>query len=212
MSWAWRSPSKGAKGKAPSTAADVLEALAPQHEIVAKVLDYRQLAKLKGTYVDALPGLIHPDTGRLHTTFNQTGAATGRLSSSNPNLQNIPIRTELGRRDPRRVRAARGLETGGGRLFANRVAPARALLSRPRAAGGLPQRRGHPHPHGGRGFWRAAADGHAGTAPQRQDRQLRHRLRTDALRTGGPAWDRPVRSRAVHKRLFRALLGGQEVD
>ncbi|MEK7751193.1 MAG: DNA polymerase, partial [Acidobacteriota bacterium] len=61
------SPSKGAKGKAPSTAADVLEALAPRHEIVAKVLDYRQLAKLKGTYVDALPGLIHPDTGRLHT-------------------------------------------------------------------------------------------------------------------------------------------------
>ena len=96
------SPSKGAKGKAPSTAADVLEALAPRHEIVSKVLDYRQLAKLKGTYVDALPGLIHPATGRLHTTFNQTGAATGRLSSSNPNLQNIPIRTELGRR----IRAA----------------------------------------------------------------------------------------------------------
>jgi len=96
------SPSKGTKGKAPSTAADVLEALAPRHEIVSKVLDYRQLAKLKGTYVDALPGLIHPATGRLHTTFNQTGAATGRLSSSNPNLQNIPIRTELGRR----IRAA----------------------------------------------------------------------------------------------------------
>jgi DNA polymerase-1 len=86
-----------AKGKAPSTAADVLEALAPHHEIVSKVLDYRQLAKLKGTYADALPALIDPATGRLHTTFNQTGAATGRLSSSNPNLQNIPIRTELGR-------------------------------------------------------------------------------------------------------------------
>jgi DNA polymerase-1 len=86
-----------AKGKAPSTAADVLEALAPRHEIVSRVLDYRQLAKLKGTYVDALPALIDPATGRLHTTFNQTGAATGRLSSSNPNLQNIPIRTELGR-------------------------------------------------------------------------------------------------------------------
>ena len=62
-----------------------------------KVLEYRQLTKLKGTYVDALPALIDPATGRLHTSFNQAGAATGRLSSSNPNLQNIPIRTELGR-------------------------------------------------------------------------------------------------------------------
>ena len=67
------------------------------HEIVRKVLEYRQLTKLKGTYVDALPALIDPATGRLHTSFNQTGAATGRLSSSNPNLQNIPISTELGR-------------------------------------------------------------------------------------------------------------------
>ena len=85
------------KSKKTSTAADVLEALAPEHPIAAKVLEYRQLAKLKGTYVDALPALIDPATGRLHTSFNPAGAATGRLSSSNPNLQNIPIRTELGR-------------------------------------------------------------------------------------------------------------------
>lgn len=83
------------KGKSVSTAADVLESL--EHPIAAKILEYRQLAKLKGTYVDALPLLIDPATERLHTTFNQAGAATGRLSSSNPNLQNIPIRTELGR-------------------------------------------------------------------------------------------------------------------
>jgi DNA polymerase-1 len=90
-------PVKYGKGKTRSTAADVLEALAAENEIVRLVLEYRQLTKLKGTYVDALPALIDPRTGRLHTSFNQTGAATGRLSSSNPNLQNIPIRTELGR-------------------------------------------------------------------------------------------------------------------
>lgn len=90
-------PVKYGRGKTISTAADVLEELAADHEIVRKVLEYRQLTKLKGTYVDALPEMIDPRTGRLHTSFNQTGAATGRLSSSNPNLQNIPIRTEMGR-------------------------------------------------------------------------------------------------------------------
>jgi DNA polymerase I len=90
-------PVKYGKGKVISTAADVLESLAPNYPVAQLVLDYRQLAKLKGTYVDALPLLIRPSTGRLHTTFNQAGAATGRLSSSNPNLQNIPIRTEIGR-------------------------------------------------------------------------------------------------------------------
>jgi DNA polymerase-1 len=90
-------PVKYGKGKTISTAADVLEGLAAEHEIARKVLEYRQLAKLKGTYIDALPALIDQKTGRLHTSFNQAGAATGRLSSSNPNLQNIPIRTELGR-------------------------------------------------------------------------------------------------------------------
>lgn len=91
------SPTKYGRGKSMSTAADILEALAAEHEIARLVLDYRQIAKLKGTYVDALPALIRPSTGRVHTTYNQAGAATGRLSSSNPNLQNIPIRTELGR-------------------------------------------------------------------------------------------------------------------
>ncbi len=90
-------PVKYGKGKTISTAADVLEDLAADYEICRKVLDYRQLVKLKGTYVDALPALIRSETGRLHTSFNQSGAATGRLSSSNPNLQNIPIRSELGR-------------------------------------------------------------------------------------------------------------------
>jgi DNA polymerase-1 len=90
-------PVKYGKGKTISTAAGVLEELADEYPIAGKVLEFRQLAKLKGTYVDALPALIGPSSGRLHTTFNQTGAATGRLSSSDPNLQNIPIRTALGR-------------------------------------------------------------------------------------------------------------------
>jgi DNA polymerase-1 len=90
-------PVKYGKGRVTSTAVDVLEALAEEHPIARKVLDYRQLTKLKSTYVDTLPALINPRTGRLHTTFYQAGTATGRLSSANPNLQNIPIRTELGR-------------------------------------------------------------------------------------------------------------------
>ncbi len=82
----------------PSTDADVLEELAALHDVPAKIVEYRMLTKLKGTYIDALPALVNPKTGRLHTTFNQAVAATGRLSSSDPNLQNIPIRTDVGRR------------------------------------------------------------------------------------------------------------------
>ncbi|MCP5110998.1 MAG: DNA polymerase I, partial [bacterium] len=108
-------PVRYGKGKTQSTAADILEGLAAEHEIARLVLDYRQLAKLKGTYVDALPALLHPTDGRLHTTFNQCGAATGRLSSSNPNLQNIPIRTELGRE----IRAAFVPQSGWKMLVAD---------------------------------------------------------------------------------------------
>lgn len=101
-------PAKYGKGKTISTAVDVLETLALSHEVPRLVLEYRQLSKLKSTYVDALPALLNAGTGRLHTTFTQTGTATGRLASSNPNLQNIPIRTELGRE----IRAAFIAEPG----------------------------------------------------------------------------------------------------
>ena len=101
-------PSKYGKGKKISTAVDVLEGLAADHEVPRLVLDYRQLTKLKSTYVDALPMLIRSQSGRVHTTFGQTGTATGRLSSTNPNLQNIPIRTALGRE----IRAAFIAEAG----------------------------------------------------------------------------------------------------
>ena len=101
-------PVKYGKGKTISTAVDVLEGLAENHAAPRMVLEYRQLTKLKSTYVDALPSLISAETGRLHTTFDATGTATGRLSSANPNLQNIPIRTELGRE----IRAAFIAEPG----------------------------------------------------------------------------------------------------
>lgn len=81
----------------PSTDADVLEELARQHPLPAKIIEYRQYAKLQGTYLDALPELVNPRTGRVHASFHQAVTATGRLSSSDPNLQNIPIRTETGR-------------------------------------------------------------------------------------------------------------------
>jgi len=81
-----------------STDVDVLTSLAMNHELPAEILAYRSLAKLKSTYIDALPALVNPETGRVHTSYNQTVTATGRLSSSNPNLQNIPVRTLEGKR------------------------------------------------------------------------------------------------------------------
>ncbi|UCH10799.1 MAG: DNA polymerase I [Fidelibacterota bacterium] len=88
-----------------STDVTVLEMLKDQHPLPRLILDYRQVKKLQSTYVDAFPALVHPETGRVHTSFSQTVAATGRLSSSNPNFQNIPIRTELGREIRRAFRS-----------------------------------------------------------------------------------------------------------
>ncbi len=93
-------PTRGLKKTASghySTSADVLERLRPLHPVIDLILEQRQLQKLLSTYITPLPSMINPETGRLHTSYNQTGAETGRLSSSDPNLQNIPIRTELGR-------------------------------------------------------------------------------------------------------------------
>src|SRR5207248_5234079 len=98
-----------------STAVDVLEDLPAEHEIAGKVLGFRQRSKLKSTYVDSLPMLVDRQSGRVHTTFNPAGTATGRLSSTNPNLQNIPIRTELGRE----IRSAFIAESGNVLLSAD---------------------------------------------------------------------------------------------
>jgi DNA polymerase-1 len=91
-----------------STGSDVLEELRGTHPIIELILEHRHLQKLEGTYVDALQQLVDPNTGRVHTSFNQTGASTGRLSSSDPNLQNIPIRTDIGKRVRRAFIAAPG--------------------------------------------------------------------------------------------------------
>jgi DNA polymerase-1 len=91
-----------------SLTADVLEKLSDSHEVVRLILEYRHLAKLKSTYVDALPKLVHPETERVHTSFNQMGTTTGRLASSSPNLQNIPVRTETGSEIRRAFVAAEG--------------------------------------------------------------------------------------------------------
>jgi len=96
-----------------STDAEVLESLAPHHAVVAKILEHRELTKLKSTYVDVLPKLLDPKTGRVHTTFNQTVAATGRLVTVEPNLQNIPIRSEEGRKIRRSIIAAPGMRLVG---------------------------------------------------------------------------------------------------
>ena len=101
-------PVRRGRGRVRSTAADILEEISGQHPLPGKIIEYREIAKLKSTYVDSLPKLINRQTGRLHTSFSQTNAATGRLSSSDPNLQNIPIRTELGRQ----IRAAFVAEPG----------------------------------------------------------------------------------------------------
>jgi DNA polymerase I len=91
-----------------STEAEVLESLITQHAVIAPILEHREISKLKGTYLDALPPLVNPTTGRLHTTFNQVVAETGRISSQDPNLQNIPIRSKLGQSIRRGFIAAKG--------------------------------------------------------------------------------------------------------
>lgn len=101
-------PKKTPKAKHYSTGVEVLQRLAGEHEIAGRILEYREQTKLKNTYLDALPGLVDSDSGRIHTSYNQMVAATGRLSSSDPNLQNIPIKTELGRQIRRAFVAEEG--------------------------------------------------------------------------------------------------------
>ena len=141
---------RNVKTKTASTAVEVLEELALTHDLPRQILEWRALQKLKGTYIDALPQLVNPETGRVHTSFNQAVAATGRLSSSDPNLQNIPIRTELGREIRARVHRRARPRADLRRLFADRAARAGAPVGRRDADRGFPARRRHPRPDGAR--------------------------------------------------------------
>jgi DNA polymerase-1 len=180
---------KGKKTKTGfSTDVDVLTKLALHHDLPKLILDYRQLYKLKSTYSDALPLAADPKTHRLHTTFNQALTETGRLSSSDPNLQNIPMREGVGRE----IR--------------------KGFIRRPAFAAGFQVRPGHPQRNRQRGVRGQARPGGAGHAAQGQGHQLRHRLRHGALRAFPAAGHRGGGGLAFHRTLFQPIPPGAGLD
>ena len=191
--------------RAPSTAVEVLEELAAQHDICRSILEWRGLAKLKGTYIDALPQLVNPETGRVHTQFNQAVAATGRLSSSDPNLQNIPIRTEIGRE----IRRAFIAEPGHVLISADysqielRVL---AHLSGDETLIAAFERGDDIHDQTAlKVFGADSTLDPARAAAPRQDRQLRAALRQDGVHAGEGHRRDAAGGAGVHRRLLRRL-------
>ena len=205
-------PSRRGKGKERSTAADVLEEMANQHELPAKVIEYREIAKLKSTYVDALPKLIHPETGRLHTSFSQTGTATGRLSSSDPNLQNIPIRSELGRE----IRAAFVAEKGKILLSADYSQIELRIMAHFSRDPVLVEAFRHGEDIHARtaqevfGVGPACSDRRA--SPRRESHQFRDHLWVIGFRLGEATGDRAEGSRTIHQRVFHPLSRRQRIS
>ena len=183
-----------------------LSRYADRHPMIPMLLDYRIVQKLKSTYVDTLPAAVFERTGRIHTTFNQLVAATGRLNSEGPNLQNIPIRTEKGREIRRAFVPARPrLPAAVGRLLADRAAHPGLDRGRGVDAGGPEQRRGHPRGHRVARVRGGARRGHPGDAQQVQDGQLRHRLRHVLIRTGAAAAHRAQGSGRDHRALLHPV-------
>ena len=189
----------------PSTDADTLEELAALHPVPAKIVEFRALSKLQGTYIDALPALVNPATGRLHTSFNQAVAATGRLSSSDPNLQNIPIRTELGRRireafvaKPGHLLVSADYSQIELRILAH-FSQDPAFLEAFRSGQDIHQRTAAEV------FGVPLEGGHGRAAAHRQGDQLRPGVRAERLRPGAGAAHPARAGPRVHRELLRAL-------
>ena len=195
----------------PSTDADVLEELAALHEVPAKIVEYRGLTKLKSTYIEALPALVHRRTGRLHTTFNQAVAATGRLSSSEPNLQNIPIRTDVGRRirqafiaDPGHRIVSADYSQIELRILAH-FSEDPAFLEAFRSGADIHQRTAAEV------FKCRSGGGHGGPEEGRQGHQLRAGVRAVRFRAGSDPANPAGHREGLHRQLFRTLRRGSRL-
>ena len=189
-----------------ATGARALEELAEQgHKLPQKILDWRQVSKLKSTYTDALPGFVNPTTHRVHTNYALASTTTGRLSSSDPNLQNIPVRTEDGRKIRRAFIAAPGTKLVSADYSQIELRLLAEIAEHRAAAKGVPRGPRHSR-HDRVGNVRRADQEHAGrNAPPRQGDQFRHRLRHFRVRARQPARHRPRRGRRLYQKIFRAI-------
>ncbi len=196
----------------PSTDVEVLNELAAVHTLPAKIIEYRQQAKLKSTYVDALPELVHPQTGRVHTSFKQDVAATGRLSSTDPNLQNIPVRT----RDGREIRAAFVPGDPAWQLLCADYSQIELRVLSTFLAGrgvraGVCRGSRHSRAGGQRSLLGAVGGSDAGDAAGGQGHQLRDHLRPESVRAGQGLVDREVGCGEVHRSLLREVPGSRRL-
>ena len=196
---------RNVKTKTASTAVEVLEELALAHDLPRLILEWRGLQKLKGTYIDALPQLVNPETGRVHTCFNQAIAATGRLSSSDPNLQNIPIKTALGREirgafiaDPGNVLISADYSQIEFRVLAH-------LSEDPVLVDAFREGADFHDAHGAQDLRRGQRPRSARAAQHREDGELRAALREDRLHAVEGHRRHAGGGAGVHRRLLRRL-------